>query len=701
MEGAPSTPEGSVHRPIDRTEAEEVFHEVANAEGESEERVKSTPSRKGRLRGRCTSSLDQKELEEHVVAMEGGKDPPLSPKQWMKSVARRSRKRSESADARGSTEEEENTKADALPMRAGDEDVESSPTATKCKSSDMRRVQSSVSRAGEADSDRELSTWEREGNKVKIVGNGYYDLLERDVKKPVNEAFAYLFEDTAESCFFRKWHRARGTANLNVFPWKELRDSRMRSVSYRAFGKDPILRNGFEIVEEWYVRNVEGIGCIVDVDISTPFLPYGKNYMVRESFCLMSLNEEETHVKVASTVIFLKSTMSFIQGKILKNAKMGSTRSSQKLADTLDEEDQLEQTKPNASARDLPESLPEVDLEKLERILGVWTVKQEPSPVLLVSVWLSLTVGMFFCLLKTQLDGMGSLVSTIQADLSFGRAFGMHLLRSSLRVITRPDLPDSFDEFVWSLIPAFMLVKLWDKVTSFSLSAAPEVSLKLEVVSMPDDVASMKGEEVSTQPEPGRRKRGKRTAKFMAQNMRNFEKLQEALLGGANKDGMPEDLYTNEMTSRLESEPNEDIHKLGGEMSSSAISKDNNEGPVIEEMFENERLQPFVGWGSKYPGHLLPTDRKKWSDRSGKVSSMTFGKVAPALPRGWKWVSEWTVDRNRLEEKCVDSAGFSYGVDFWQLKYPPLPGSGHNGYSSFVRRRRWIRIRKKIDEGSQ
>ncbi|PTQ34792.1 hypothetical protein MARPO_0076s0036 [Marchantia polymorpha] len=30
---------------------------------------------------------------------------------------------------------------------------------------------------------------------------------------------------------------------------------------------------------------------------------------------------------------------------------------------------------------------------------------------------------------------------------------------------------------------------------------------------------------------------------------------------------------------------------------------------VVEEVFENQRFQPLGGWGSKWPGHLMPTDR--------------------------------------------------------------------------------------------
>ena len=46
---------------------------------------------------------------------------------------------------------------------------------------------------------------------------------------------------------------------------------------------------------------------------------------------------------------------------------------------------------------------------------------------------------------------------------------------------------------------------------------------------------------------------------------------------------------------------------------------------VVEEVFENQRYQPFRGWGSSWPGHMLPTDCGKWSDRVGvpKVSRLT------------------------------------------------------------------------------
>ena len=60
-------------------------------------------------------------------------------------------------------------------------------------------------------------------------------------------------------------------------------------------------------------------------------------------------------------------------------------------------------------------------------------------------------------------------------------------------------------------------------------------------------------------------------------------------------------------------------------------------GPVQEEVFENERFQPFKGWGHNWPGHFLPTDKiGHWSHRDGtpgKAASMAFSTVAPKLPK--------------------------------------------------------------------
>ncbi|CAM6107047.1 unnamed protein product [Calypogeia fissa] len=47
---------------------------------------------------------------------------------------------------------------------------------------------------------------------------------------------------------------------------------------------------------------------------------------------------------------------------------------------------------------------------------------------------------------------------------------------------------------------------------------------------------------------------------------------------------------------------------------------------VVEELFENQRFQPLGGWGSKWPGHLMPTDPGHWSSRDLSSSSQELNK---------------------------------------------------------------------------
>eukprot|EP00955_Chlamydomonas_euryale_P026969 284022-Chlamydomonas_euryale.AAC.1 len=56
----------------------------------------------------------------------------------------------------------------------------------------------------------------------------------------------------------------------------------------------------------------------------------------------------------------------------------------------------------------------------------------------------------------------------------------------------------------------------------------------------------------------------------------------------------------------------------------------------MEEVFENERFQPFRMWGHLWPGHFLPSDRVgHWSDRNDAPygpDNQVFDLVAPRLP---------------------------------------------------------------------
>ncbi|KAL4449489.1 hypothetical protein ABPG77_007133 [Micractinium sp. CCAP 211/92] len=120
---------------------------------------------------------------------------------------------------------------------------------------------------------------------------------------------------------------------------------------------------------------------------------------------------------------------------------------------------------------------------------------------------------------------------------------------------------------------------------------------------------------------------------------------------------------------------------------------------VIEEIFENQRLQPFRGWGHTWPGHFLPTDKvNHWSRREHEgfpvLAGADFNAIAPPLPEGWQWCEEkWHIDRSGQIIDACDPDGWSYGLDFGFVRHPFQPNSGRKKMSDFVRRRRWIRTR--------
>lgn len=58
-------------------------------------------------------------------------------------------------------------------------------------------------------------------------------------------------------------------------------------------------------------------------------------------------------------------------------------------------------------------------------------------------------------------------------------------------------------------------------------------------------------------------------------------------------------------------------------------------------VYQYERWQPAVEWGSSFPGHFLPTDPGKWSSADGKRWSHDMDAVCPSLPDGWRIDKQW------------------------------------------------------------
>jgi len=122
----------------------------------------------------------------------------------------------------------------------------------------------------------------------------------------------------------------------------------------------------------------------------------------------------------------------------------------------------------------------------------------------------------------------------------------------------------------------------------------------------------------------------------------------------------------------------------------------------VEVVYENERFQPFRGWGHTWPGHFLPTDRAlRWSIRDAQgteiSASQYLDEVAPLLPEGWRWVEHaWRLDLSGALSDSTDNDGWSYGIDFPWVTYPFAPGTGKKHLADFVRRRRWLRTRVPV-----
>mmetsp|Transcript_20396 Transcript_20396/g.29297 ORF Transcript_20396/g.29297 Transcript_20396/m.29297 type:complete len:635 (-) Transcript_20396:72-1976(-) len=97
-------------------------------------------------------------------------------------------------------------------------------------------------------------------------------------------------------------------------------------------------------------------------------------------------------------------------------------------------------------------------------------------------------------------------------------------------------------------------------------------------------------------------------------------------------------------------------------------------------VYEYQRWQPILEWGSSYPGHLLVTDPSPWSDDKGSRYGEERDDVSHPLPEGWKIIQPFTVVPT--EE---DSDGWEYAFDFSSSDWYPTPQQ-----YSYVRRRAWL-----------
>ncbi|CAK6964823.1 tectonin beta-propeller repeat-containing protein 1 isoform X1 [Scomber scombrus] len=106
-----------------------------------------------------------------------------------------------------------------------------------------------------------------------------------------------------------------------------------------------------------------------------------------------------------------------------------------------------------------------------------------------------------------------------------------------------------------------------------------------------------------------------------------------------------------------------------------------------EETYENQRWNPVDG----FTDTLLPTDRWPWSDVTGMNPQPLHSFELPS--RSWEWEGDWYVDQSCGGEPS-QTGGWEYAVDF------PANFSPDKKWNSCVRRRRWIRYRRYIAQGT-
>ena len=110
---------------------------------------------------------------------------------------------------------------------------------------------------------------------------------------------------------------------------------------------------------------------------------------------------------------------------------------------------------------------------------------------------------------------------------------------------------------------------------------------------------------------------------------------------------------------------------------------------AVEEVYENQRRPAFSFKPTFSSAELTPIERGAWSDDLGRPRI----KRNVALPVGWTWATDWSVD---MEGAC-DSDGWRYAFNWpreFSLAKEYYP-TANKPIRCFVRRRRWIRVRRR------
>ncbi|KAI7508765.1 hypothetical protein KC347_g5862 [Hortaea werneckii] len=113
---------------------------------------------------------------------------------------------------------------------------------------------------------------------------------------------------------------------------------------------------------------------------------------------------------------------------------------------------------------------------------------------------------------------------------------------------------------------------------------------------------------------------------------------------------------------------------------------------VLDILYENERGAFFFGVPVYSAGSLLPSDPRPWQNGEFRTSPVDIRNAQVPDP-SWEWAwKSWYVDMSR----DVDEEGWEYSLSFPSRLWGNWGWHGnHPWFHSFVRRRRWLRLRRR------
>lgn len=124
------------------------------------------------------------------------------------------------------------------------------------------------------------------------------------------------------------------------------------------------------------------------------------------------------------------------------------------------------------------------------------------------------------------------------------------------------------------------------------------------------------------------------------------------------------------------------------------LGKGDQHDTVIDILYENQRGMFLFGIPKYSNKSLLPSDPKPWQNAQFRTSAVDIRNAQVPDP-SWEWAwKTWYVDMSR----DVDEEGWEYSLAFVGKAATTFAWHGnHPWFHSFVRRRRWLRMRRRRD----